>query len=171
MEFRFRDIVAGRGETQIDTAFRADEVARERSDVAISEPVHVELSVKAEGDGFARAHGKLTAKMELQCSRCLTSFTETYVIPFDEQFKLKDSTDLPAEGDEEDVITVADDLVDLKPYVEEALLMNLPYAPLCDEACKGLCPTCGTNRNEHPCGCSTERIDPRLAGLQDFFKK
>lgn len=171
MEFRFQDIAAGKGHTQIDATLRADDIARGRNDVVISEPVHVGLSVKADSEGLARVYGKLTAKMELQCSRCLTSFTENCVILFDEQFKLKDSTDLPAEDEADDVIVVADDLVDLKPYVEETLLMNLPYVPLCVEACKGLCPTCGTNRNEHPCGCLNERIDPRLAGLQDFFKK
>lgn len=116
-------------------------------------------------------HGQLTARLELVCSRCLTSFTETYVIPFDEQFKLTDSTDLSPEEEEDDVTAVTEDLIDLQPYVEVALLLALPFAPLCSESCKGLCPTCGTNRNEQSCGCSNERIDPRLAGLQDFFKK
>ena len=26
--------------------------------------------------------------------------------------------------------------------------------PLCDEECKGLCPTCGANLNDGPCGCA-----------------
>ncbi|MCE5168002.1 DUF177 domain-containing protein [Paenibacillus profundus] len=171
MEFQFRDVAVKGQETHVQSTFVADDIARNRNDVSISKPVDVDLTVKAEGDGRVGVHGQLTATLELVCSRCLSTFTETYVIPFDEQFKLTDSTDLPAEGEEDDVISVTADLIDLQPYVEEALVINLPYAPLCVETCKGLCPTCGTNRNEQSCDCRNERIDPRLAGLQDFFKK
>lgn len=170
MEFRFRDIAGMRREMHIDSAYHADEMAYARQDVTIFEPIHIELAIKAGSQGVAHTYGQLTAKMELQCSRCLTSFTETCVIPFDEQFKLNNSTELSAKG-EDDVITVADDYVDLKPYVEETFWMNIPHVLLCDEACKGLCATCGSNLNEHLCGCSNERMASKLAVLQDFFKK
>ncbi|WP_374016665.1 DUF177 domain-containing protein [Paenibacillus thiaminolyticus] len=171
MNIHFRDIAAKGRETRIQSAFSANDVVRDRKDISIPDPVTVDLTGRAEGEGQVGVHGQLTARLELVCSRCLTSFTETYVIPFDEQFKLTDSTDLSPEEEEDDVTVVTEDLIDLQPYVEVALLLALPFAPLCSESCKGLCPTCGTNRNEQPCGCSNERIDPRLAGLQDFFKK
>ncbi|GAC44360.1 YceD family protein [Paenibacillus popilliae] len=171
MNIYFRDIAAKVQETRIQSAFSANDVVRDRKDISIPAPVTVDLTVRAEGEGQIGVHGQLTARLELVCSRCLTSFTETYVIPFNEQFKLTVSTDLSPEEEEDDVTQVTEDLIDLQPYVEVVLLLALPFAPLCSEACKGLCPTCGTNRNEQSCGCSNERIDPRLAGLQDFFKK
>ncbi len=53
--------------------------------------------------------------------------------------------------------------IDLAPIVEEQLILALPYAVLCRNDCKGLCPQCGANRNAHPCGCQPERDgDPRF---------
>jgi uncharacterized protein len=38
--------------------------------------------------------------------------------------------------------------------------------PLCSDACKGLCPTCGTNLNRGTCDCTSEWEDPRFAALR-----
>ncbi|UHA73986.1 YceD family protein [Paenibacillus sp. 481] len=170
MYFHFRDVSAKGHEPIVRETFAADTIVRDRSDIRAIKPVDVELTAKAEDDGLIDVQGQLTATAELTCSRCLVPHTETYVIPFHEQFKLTDSTDLPLD-DEGDVIYVTDDRVDLTPFVEEALFVHLPLTSFCDESCKGLCATCGTNRNEQSCDCSNERIDPRLAGLKDFFKK
>ena len=40
------------------------------------------------------------------------------------------------------------DQLDLEPMVREAVLLELPLAPLCRPDCAGLCPECGANRNE-----------------------
>ena len=37
---------------------------------------------------------------------------------------------------------------------QAALLLELPLLPLCQDDCQGLCPTCGQNLNEGPCGCA-----------------
>jgi uncharacterized protein len=39
-------------------------------------------------------------------------------------------------------------------------LLELPIAPVCKEDCKGLCPTCGQNRNEVDCGCAPRAGHP-----------
>jgi uncharacterized protein len=57
------------------------------------------------------------------------------------------------------------DVADLEPLVREALMLEMPIAPLCREDCKGLCPNCGANRNETDCGCDVEVTDPRWAAL------
>ncbi|MCL5284698.1 MAG: DUF177 domain-containing protein [Nitrospirae bacterium] len=49
-----------------------------------------------------------------------------------------------------------DGWVDLGPWVRELVLTDLPFYPLCDENCKGLCPECGENRNTGRCSCSPE---------------
>ncbi|MOA30578.1 hypothetical protein D3C78_1516790 [compost metagenome] len=72
--------------------------------------------------------------------------------------------------EDEDLQIVTEDRVDLRPYVEESFLLSLPYSAVCSDSCKGLCPNCGTDLNVEQCSCDTEVIDPRLAGLKDFFK-
>jgi len=57
------------------------------------------------------------------------------------------------------------DEVDLAPLVGEQAILALPTRAVCREDCKGLCPTCGANRNTDPCSCTTKEPDPRLAVL------
>ena len=40
---------------------------------------------------------------------------------------------------------------------------------LCRDDCRGLCPKCGKNLNEGPCGC-TKDGDPRLAVLSRLLE-
>ena len=48
--------------------------------------------------------------------------------------------------------------------MRDAIVLELPMAPLCREDCRGLCPQCGADRNEAECGCVAPR-DPRWANL------
>jgi uncharacterized protein len=43
--------------------------------------------------------------------------------------------------------------------------------PLCQEACRGLCPECGTNLNSGACSCTSTWEDPRLAPLKALARK
>ncbi|NEW05504.1 DUF177 domain-containing protein [Paenibacillus sp. SYP-B3998] len=138
-----------------------------RHDILGYSPVHVDLHAVHEG-GAAKVNGTLTLDLELSCSRCLSHTNQTIELPFKEVFMQKPEDD--AEIDE-DIHLVIGDKIDLEPYVVENVVVGLPYIPLCDEACKGLCPVCGENRNLLDCGCKQEKVDPRLAGLADFFNK
>ena len=62
------------------------------------------------------------------------------------------------------------ELLATEPLVAEQVQLNLPTHPLCREDCRGLCPRCGANLNDGPCGCAEPPGDPRwaaLAGLRD----
>jgi uncharacterized protein len=45
------------------------------------------------------------------------------------------------------------DEIDLRPAVREQWLLAVPGFVLCNEDCKGLCPTCGIDLNAGECGC------------------
>ncbi|QHI69586.1 YceD family protein [Tichowtungia aerotolerans] len=90
-------------------------------------------------DGMLIVRGKVSAEMKGCCARCTQIFSTTVA---DSGF-LRDYSDL--QGLE--VVDVTEDL-------REAILLNLPHFPLCDESCRGLCPQCGKDLNEGPCGCS-----------------
>ena len=65
---------------------------------------------------------------------------------------------------DEEAYPLTGDELDLEPLARDAVLLELPLAPLCAEDCQGLCPTCGANRNTE-----TVRLrpaaDPRWAAL------
>jgi uncharacterized protein len=119
------------------------------------------------GMEFVVVHGNVELDIEQRCSRCLEPVHQHLDLRFQESFTQSKET---ADGDE-DLILIKEDKIELTPYVEEAVSLGIPYIPLCDEDCKGLCQVCGTNRNVAPCSCKQEKIDPRLAGLADFFKE
>jgi uncharacterized metal-binding protein YceD (DUF177 family) len=58
---------------------------------------------------------------------------------------------------------LVDEQIDLAALVSEQIYLNLPLKPLCSLECRGLCPTCGVNRNLTRCGCEAQRGE---AGLE-----
>jgi uncharacterized protein len=68
-------------------------------------------------------------------------------------------------SDGQETYALSGDQLDLEPLARDAVLLELPQAPLCREGCPGLCPTCGADLNEGACGCPPADRDPRWAGL------
>lgn len=168
MHFRFKELALKTNHVHLSEVLELNEPFEGRQDILSHGPIRADLHVDYE-DGLVKVNGTLTVDTELSCSRCLSHTKQTIALPFEEVFMQK-----PEEEDpdlDEDIHLVVGDKVELEPYVVENVVVGLPYIPLCDEACKGLCPVCGGNRNLHDCGCKVEKIDPRLAGLADFFNK
>ncbi len=102
------------------------------------------------------------------CRRCAVDVGGTLSIAVRERFVDPDDPAAgawaAAPGSDEDVDPVVDDSLDLGPLVRDAVLLELPLAPLCRADCRGLCPQCGADRNEEDCRCVAP-VDPRWASL------
>ena len=46
--------------------------------------------------------------------------------------------------------------IDLGLMLEDNLVLSLPSRHLCGQTCAGLCPKCGKDLNEGPCGCEDD---------------
>jgi uncharacterized protein len=112
-------------------------------------------------DGGVRVTGRVLAPWRGMCRRCTVAVGGILEVAIEERY-----CDPPARGApfDEEAFLITDDVVDLRPLVDEAILAELPLAPLCREDCLGLCPTCGADRNEEPCACVAPR-DPRWDSL------
>ena len=56
------------------------------------------------------------------------------------------------------------DTVDLEVLAHDALLLELPPAPLCRQDCRGLCSMCGADLNIEQCDCKpVDRLTVRRA--------
>lgn len=171
MEFHVKETMSKGLKMTVDETIDVSTLFQGRNDVVNTGPLHVSLQV-AGNEGAITVSGNLTIDWQLACSRCLEPVKEHTIIPFFEKFEPASESDKAVGYEKEgDVIAVKEENLDLKPYVEEALQLYMPFAPLCSDDCKGLCQTCGQNLNDHKCGCSTDRIDPRLAVLKDLFKE
>lgn len=171
MQFHMQEMMAKGLKATVQEALDVSALFKGRADVIAAGPLHVSLEV-AGHDGFVTVDGTLTIDLELACSRCLEPTKEHTVIPFFEQFKPASNEEEDGDTDEdEEFVELKSDRLDLKPFLEEALQVFMPFAPLCGKDCKGLCQTCGENLNERTCECKHERIDPRFESLKDLFKE
>jgi uncharacterized protein len=81
--------------------------------------------------------GTVRAPLVGECARCLDMFTSSTEVQFIELFTHDASEDDP------DGYLLDGDLLDLEPALRDALVLELPLAPLCAEDCPGLCSECG----------------------------
>ena len=124
-----------------------------------------------------RLAGRLEGQFELACVRCLEPVAKTMDRAFDLLFRKRDS--LVYDKDAEIQLKEADTStafivgmeLPLADIFREQILLSLPMKPLCRDECKGLCPTCGTNRNDRSCDCPPAKINPAFEGLAELKKQ
>jgi uncharacterized protein len=113
--------------------------------------------------------GSLSGQMELACSRCLESFAAPAAIDFALLLAPGPVNASAAEAelspDDLDLDYYTGEIVDLESLLREQIILLLPLKPLCDEACKGLCPHCGANLQREPCTCPTDVVNSPFALL------
>ena len=68
----------------------------------------------------------------------------------------------------EDELVVVDETVDLHQPVLDAVVLNLPFQPICSPDCLGLCPDCGIRMAEDPTHKHEAAIDSRWTELKNF---
>jgi uncharacterized protein len=116
-----------------------------------------------------RVSGALAAETTICCGRCLSEFRLRVPVEFEETFEFGAPRLAAGELREEHFVGAATgDALDAADLAREHALLAMPDAPLCREDCAGLCPECGANRNEAPCACAAEIVDPRLARLKSI---
>lgn len=125
---------------------------------AVPEDAEVTVDVVLEAvAGGVVVTGTVSAPWTGPCRRCLGEATNVISSHVREVYE--------EDSDLEQTYLLRGDQVDLEPLARDAVLLELPQAPLCREDCAGICPTCGAERNVTPCGCAEAPVDPRWAAL------
>ncbi len=131
-------------------------------------PFCAPVKVKARFRGFAGS-AELTARLlytvTMPCDRCC----ETVVREMEKEFFHILVPSLSDEQDDDAYVVVPEERLDLDELLREDILLDMPSKFLCSPDCRGICPKCGKNLNEGPCGCAQREIDPRLAALKDLL--
>ena len=121
----------------------------------------VSVRVRLESfSGGLRVRGRVEAPWHGVCRRCSAPVLGTSSVAVNERF-------VDARVDDDDAYLIDHDVVDLAPLAHDAILLDLPLAPLCRDECRGLCPHCGVDRNETVCDCRAP-LDPRWATLDEL---
>lgn len=127
--------------------------------VAVGSEVFVDVRLESVHEGIL-ATGTVEATYEGECGRCLTEISEPVEVEFQELFAYpsEEATDFE----------VQDDHVDLETLVREAIVMSLPFQPVCRPDCPGLDLETGERLTEEKGADAAAPIDPRWSALQQI---
>ena len=127
-------------------------------------PLALDLRLESVTEGVL-VTGTVTAPITGQCGRCLDPISDELRVDVCELFAYPHSaTDETTEQDE--IHRIDGETLDVEPVVRDAVVLGLPWTPLCRPDCAGLCPTCGQRLDDLPAGHAHEQIDPRWAALE-----
>ena len=119
--------------------------------------VEANLLLTVEG-GDVWVEGSFEAQGEGVCDRCSDPVTlrfgkafQTFLTP-----KSQDRAATSVELREEDLdVGYYDGTgVETNDILWEQVALELPLKVVCSEACRGICPVCGKNRNQEACSCA-----------------
>lgn len=145
------------------------------SEYRVVAPVELTMDIRKMGADAFGVSGRAATRLEMVCGRCL----EPFDVPVDATFDLRyvPMAENAGEGErevEEDDLATAfyrEGILDVVDLLREQFVLALPMKPLCRDACRGLCPRCGTNLNTTQCGCAASWEDPRLAPLKSLLPR
>ena len=138
--------------------------------------VEVDLRLEAVMEGVL-VTGSAKAALEGECARCLEPITDTIAVDFQELFVYDDEPDRShrptssprgrneRSDQDDDVNRLEGDLLDLEPALRDAVVLALPFQPLCRDDCPGLCVECGARLADDPDHGHEDPVDPRWAAL------
>ncbi|MDD4316342.1 MAG: DUF177 domain-containing protein [Clostridia bacterium] len=89
----------------------------------------------------------ISAEISFVCDKCQKKSGTALQIPFNDVF------------DKEGEYIYDNNIVELDKALTDAVILNMPYQLLCEDACKGICPECGCDRNIRECGCNEATDD------------
>jgi len=143
--------------------------------IGVPEGSEVELDIRLESviEGVL-VSGTALVQLTGECSRCLDQISDELEVDLQELFRYEDadtrgrrpsrgSPENDADEDDEQHSMVGD-FFDLEPVLRDAVVLDLPLAPVCRDDCPGLCPQCGLRLEEDPDHLH-DVIDPRWAAL------
>ena len=120
--------------------------------------------------GGVLATGQLQTTVAMECKRCLRPLELPTRFEIEEEFKstvdVLTGTALPVDPGEDTALLIdGQHILNLAEIIRQDLLLAAEPTALCRPDCRGLCPNCGQDLNEGPCGCQRESEDARWAAL------
>ncbi|HMU38587.1 MAG TPA: DUF177 domain-containing protein [Pseudomonadota bacterium] len=122
--------------------------------------------------------GQLTGVIRIPCQRCLGPaevFVQqplhTVFVPPSAAIDQDDKAGTDEDFSDEDDLDYAHhdgEVVDLTPILREYLVLAIPITVYCKEDCRGLCPSCGADRNLGDCSCQPAPKMSPFATLRDM---
>jgi uncharacterized protein len=127
--------------------------------VPAGSPVEVDLRLEAVMEGVL-ASGRAWVTLSGECARCLEPLEDDLEVTLQELYVYPES-----DAEEDEASRLEGELLDLEPALRDAVVLALPFRPVCTPDCPGLCLECGARLQDDPGHAHEESIDPRWAAL------
>jgi uncharacterized protein len=134
--------------------------------IAVLEGSDVDLDLRLESvvEGVL-VSGTVTATAAGQCVRCLDDLERRIEVDVQQLYAYPDQ--VPTDAEDDETGELEGDLIDFEPVLRDAVVLALPFQPVCRPDCPGLCVECGARLADDP-EHRHERLDPRWAALQSL---
>ncbi|MEJ5945378.1 DUF177 domain-containing protein [Pseudokineococcus basanitobsidens] len=134
--------------------------------VAEGSPVELDLRLEAVMEGVL-VSGTARATSTGECVRCLDPLERELVVDLQELYTYpgRAPEDDP-DGTQDDLHELDGDHLDVEPVLRDAVVLALPFQPVCSPDCPGLCADCGVRLADAEPGHHHDSVDPRWAALQ-----
>jgi uncharacterized protein len=130
--------------------------------VPAGEVIELNLRLESVHEGIL-ATGEVDSTAKAECSRCLEPLNLAVEVDFQELFAYS--------LEQEDDFLVQDEKIDLEQAITDAVVLSLPFKPVCSEDCLGLCSECGMKMAEDPEHVHQAQVDSRWSELESFRKE
>jgi uncharacterized protein len=155
-----RDLIGQPGATKVEqVSGTIDDLETELASLSEDAPITGELVLESLVEGIV-ASGRLAGSLSLRCARCLKDFEQGFSVEIQElfvPFPHEDSDEYPLDPE---------GFLEPDQMVRDVVGVELPFAPVCRQDCRGLCARCGGDLNLGACTCTEPELDPRWDGLE-----
>jgi uncharacterized protein len=167
--FDTRDLGPGTARTLNRTCPAPADLGVEMARVPAGADLELEVQLEGVAEGVL-VTATATVPLAGECARCLEPFTSATTVWFQELFTLgpEEDSDSAQPGGEESYLLDGSGQLDLEPALRDAVVLELPLSPLCEDGCQGLCAECGVRLADAEPGHGHEQRGAMWAALKDY---
>ena len=150
LSFDIRSLLVNPG--KVDGSLAPDDEVWMDGDVRPDAPLQVTGRVSVAGQDRFYFNGRFDGHVTVDCKRCLTPVA----VAVGDHVAAIFSDAGGEDTDDPDVFALTDGgaTLDVRPVIREQWLLQVPSFALCRPDCRGICPTCGIDRNVGTCSCA-----------------
>jgi uncharacterized protein len=166
--FDTRDLAPGAARTLTRTVPAPEHMGVELARVPAGAGLDLDIQFEGVTEGVL-VTATVTGPLAGECARCLETFSTEFKVRFQELYVLAADAERADDAEADDSYTLdGSGLLDLEPAVRDAIVLELPLSPLCEEGCQGLCAECGVRLADAEPGHGHEQRGTLWAALKDF---
>ena len=167
--FDTRDLAPGTARTLSRTCTAPASMGVELARVPVGADLELEVQLEGVAEGVL-VTANVTVPLAGECARCLEPFASATTVRFQELFTAAPEPDSEAgqPDSEESYLLDVSGYLDLEAALRDAVVLELPLSPLCEDGCQGLCAECGARLADAGPGHGHEQRGAMWAALQDY---